>query len=76
MRIGRVAVKGMRLDVPGRRVEVAEAGDQETRGLLVRNKEGKIEWLSSPVLKTVRKAREELSDERPWIGQCHQTQRR
>lgn len=68
LRIGRVAVKGIRLDVPGRRVEVAEAGVQEARGLLVRNKEGKIEWLGSPVLKTVRKAREELADERPWIA--------
>ena len=66
MRIGRVAVKGVRIDLPRHRVEVAEAAAREARALLVRNKEGKIEWLSSPVLKTVRKAREDLSDERPW----------
>ncbi len=66
MRIGRIAVKGVRIDLHRHRVEVAEAAAQETRALLVRNKEGKIEWLSSPVLKTVRKAREDLSDERPW----------
>ena len=66
MRIGRVTAKGVRIDLHGHRVEVAEAVTQETRALLVRNKEGKIEWLSSPVLKTVRKAREDLSDERPW----------
>jgi hypothetical protein len=66
MRIGRVAAKGVRIDLRGHRVDVAEAGTQEIRALLVRNKEGKIEWLSSPVLKTVRKAREDLSDERPW----------
>jgi hypothetical protein len=68
MRIGRVAVKGVRIDLPRHRVEVAEASAQEARALLVRNKEGKIEWLSSPVLKTVRKAREDLSDERPWLA--------
>ncbi len=66
MRIGRVAAKGVRVDLRGHRVEVADVGIQETRALLVRNKEGKIEWLSSPVLKTVRKAREDLADERPW----------
>jgi hypothetical protein len=36
------------------------------RARLVRNKDGKIEWLSMPLLKTVRKVKEELSDERPW----------
>ncbi len=65
-RVGRIAAKGVRLDLHGHRIDVAEAGMQEARALLVRNKEGKIEWLSSPVLKTVRKAREDLSDERPW----------
>jgi hypothetical protein len=67
-RVGRIAAKGVRLDLHGHRIDVAEAGMQEMRALLVRNKEGKIEWLSSPVLKTVRKAREDLSDERPWLA--------
>ncbi len=34
---------------------------------MVRNKDGQIEWVSSPVLKTVRNAKQELSDERPWV---------
>ena len=68
LRIGRIAAKGVRLDLHGHRLDVAEASTQEARALLVRNKEGKIEWLSSPILKTVRKAREELSDERPWLA--------
>ena len=34
----------------------------------MRNKEGQLEWVSSPILKTARKAREELSDERPWFA--------
>ena len=67
-KIGSMAVKGMRLDLhesPGR---YRRGQHQEIRLLLVRNKEGKIEWVSSPVLKTVRAAGKELSDERPWIA--------
>ncbi|MGV0952303.1 MAG: DUF748 domain-containing protein, partial [Azonexus sp.] len=67
-KIGSMAVKGMRLDLPGHRVDIAEVGTHEIRLLMVRNKEGKIEWVSSPVLKTVRAAGKELSDERPWIA--------
>ncbi len=68
MKIGKMVVKGMRLDLAGHRVDVAEVGTEAIRALLVRNKEGKIEWLSSPVLKTVRTAGRELSDERPWLA--------
>ena len=68
LRIGRMLVKGVQLDLHGHRVDVAEASTQEIRARLVRNKEGKIEWVSSPVLKTVRTAREELSDARPWLA--------
>jgi hypothetical protein len=67
-KIGYMTVKGMRLDLHGHRVDIAEVSSQEIRTLFVRNKEGKIEWVSSPVLKTVRAAKQELSDERPWIA--------
>ena len=67
-KIGSMAVKGMRLDLAGHRVDIAEVGTHEIRMLLVRNKEGKVEWLSSPVLKTVRTAGKELSDDRPWLA--------
>ena len=67
-KIGSMAVKGMRLDLAGHRVDIAEVGTHEIRMLLVRNKEGKVEWLSSPVLKTVRTAGRELADERPWLA--------
>ncbi len=66
--IGHMTVKGVRLDLHSHRVDVTEAGAQAVRALLVRNKEGKIEWISSPVVKTLRAAKEELSDERPWIA--------
>lgn len=68
LRIGRMSAKGVLLDLHGHRIDVAEASSQELRMRLVRNKEGKIEWVSSPVLKTVRTAREELSDARPWLA--------
>ncbi|MGB7502295.1 MAG: DUF748 domain-containing protein, partial [Azonexus sp.] len=58
----------MRLDLAGHRVDIAEVSTNEIRLLLVRNKDGKVEWVSSPVLKTVRAAGKELSDERPWIA--------
>ena len=66
LKVGHAMAKGVRVDLHAHRVEVAEAGYQGLQTLLVRNKEGRIEWVSSPVLKTVRKAREELSDDRPW----------
>ena len=68
MRIGGMAVKGVRLDTVAHRIDIAEVSNQGTSILLVRNKEGKIEWLSSPVLKTVRAAKEELADQRPWVA--------
>ena len=68
MKIGSMVVKRMQLDLHGHRVDIAEVSSQEIRTLFVRNKEGKIEWVSSPVLKTVRAAKQELSDERPWIA--------
>jgi len=68
LRIGRMAAKGVQLDLHGHRIDVAEANTHELRLRLVRNKEGKIEWVSSPILKTVRTARQELADERPWLA--------
>jgi Domain of Unknown Function (DUF748) len=68
LNVGRSTLKGIRVDLHGHRIDVAEASYHELRGLLVRNKEGQLEWVSSPVLKTARKAQEELSDERPWFA--------
>ncbi len=68
LRIGRVHVKGLRIDAFGHRIDVAESVNTGVRGRLVRNSEGRIEWVSLPLLKTARLVREELSDERPWIA--------
>ena len=68
LRVGQSMVKGVRVDLHGHRIDVGEASLRELRALLVRNKAGAIEWLSSPVLKSVRKVKEELSDDRPWYA--------
>ena len=58
LKVGHAMARGVRVDLHAHRVEVAEVGYQGLQTLLVRNKEGRIEWVSSPVLKTVRKARD------------------
>ena len=68
LNVDRSTLKGIRVDLHAHRIDVAEANYRKLRGLLVRNKEGQLEWVSSPILKTARKAREELSDERPWFA--------
>lgn len=67
MRMAGVVAKDVSVDLPCHRIVIGEVATRETRALIVRNKECVIEWLSSPVLKTVRKTREQLSDERPWL---------
>ena len=59
-------VKGLRIDVHGHRIEVDEAVSRGVRAQIVRNKDGQVEWLSMPLLRTARKVGQELSDERPW----------
>ena len=68
MRVEQMVAKNVKLDLHGHRVDVAEVINTGTRARLLRNKAGKIEWVSSPLLKSARKAGQELSDERPWVG--------
>ena len=65
---GSLRMKGAQLALHDHRIDVEEVEIREVRVRMVRNKEGKIEWVSSPVLKTVQTAREELSDQRPWLA--------
>ncbi len=68
MRVEHMLAKNVKVDLHGHRVDVGEVVNFGTRARLLRNKAGKIEWVSSPLLKSVRKAGQELSDERPWVG--------
>jgi hypothetical protein len=68
MRVESMVLKDLKVDLHGHRVDIGEVTNTGTRARLLRNKEGKIEWVSSPLLKTVRKTGKELSDERAWVG--------
>lgn len=67
-RVERMMVKGIRIDLPAHRIDIAEVTNSQTRARMLRNKAGKIEWVSSPLLKTIRAADAKAQDERPWIG--------
>jgi hypothetical protein len=53
-RVEKMEFKNIRVDLPAHRVDIAEISNTGTRARMVRNKAGKIEWVSSPVMKTVR----------------------
>ena len=71
-RVEKMAIKGIKLDLPGRRVDIAEVLNTGARARMLRNKDSKIEWVSSPVLKTIRatdaKAEANAKVESPWVG--------
>jgi len=67
-RVDRMAVKGVRIDLPAHRIEIAEVSNSGSQARLVRNKEGRIEWVSSPILKTIRATDAKVKDEQPWTG--------
>lgn len=70
--VGGVAFKGIRVDLPGRQVDIAEARNTGTRARLLRNTDGRIEWLSPPALRTARAApvrpAAKAKEEKPWVG--------
>ena len=68
LRVERMAAKGVKIDLSAHRVEVAEVTNSKTQAHMLRNKDGRIEWVSSPVLKTIRAAKAKAEDERPWIA--------
>lgn len=68
VRIARMSVNGIRVDLPAHRIDIAEVSSSETRARLLRNKAGKIEWVSSPVIKTIRATDAEVHDEKPWLA--------
>lgn len=71
-RVEKMAFKGIKIDLPGRRIDIAEVTNSGARARMLRNKAGQIEWVSSPVLKTIRatdaKVEAKAKDEKPWIG--------
>jgi uncharacterized protein involved in outer membrane biogenesis len=69
LRLEKTSLKGVRVDLPAHRVDIAELVNTGTRAALLRNTEGIIEWVASPVLKTVKEVDQGVKDSRPWLGQ-------
>jgi uncharacterized protein involved in outer membrane biogenesis len=67
-RASRMLVKGVRVDLLAHRVDIAEVVNGGTSIRLLRNAEGAIEWVSSPILKTIQATDAKLEDTRPWVG--------
>jgi hypothetical protein len=67
-RVEKMQIKGMHVDLPAHRIEIAEVNNTQTRASMLRNKDGQIEWVSSPVLRTIRATDAKVKDEKPWIG--------
>lgn len=67
-RVEKMAFKGISVDLPAHRLDIAEVTNSGTRARMLRNKAGKIEWVSSPILKTIRATDAKAKDEKPWIG--------
>ncbi len=68
-RVERMALSGIRVDLPGHRVDVAKVSNTGTRAVMQRNDKGAIEWVSSPILKTIRATDRKVQDSRPWLGE-------
>lgn len=66
--VPKMSVKDIKIDLPAHRIDIAEVSNSGTRARMLRNPAGKIEWVSSPLLKTIRAADAKLQDERQWVG--------
>lgn len=66
--VPKMSVKDIKIDLPAHRIDIAEVTNSGTRARMLRNPAGKIEWVSSPLLKTIRAADAKLQDERQWVG--------
>ena len=68
LKVDKMLFKGIKVDLPKHRVEVAELVNSQTRARMLRTADGRIDWVNPPVLKTVRAADAKAKDEQPWVG--------
>lgn len=68
LKVSQLAVKGLRLDLHGHVIEVESASASDGSARLLRDKHGALQWIPTPLLKTLKAAKEEFSDERPWTA--------
>jgi uncharacterized protein involved in outer membrane biogenesis len=68
LQVNKMSVKELKIDLPAHRIDIAEVTNSQTKARMLRNKTGKIEWVSSPLLKTIRNVDAKVQDDRPWVG--------
>lgn len=68
LKVSQLAVKGLRLDLHGHVIEIDDASASDGGARLLRDKKGVLQWIPTPLLKTLKAAKEEFSDERPWTA--------
>lgn len=79
LKIGKLAVHGMQVDLEKHHVDIHTLSGAEFRGKMSRNKEGKIAWLMPPLLKESASANSskpnqqakpaKAGSDKPWIGE-------
>ncbi len=76
LRLEKFSLKGIRVDLPAQRVDIAEVLNTGTRLAMSRTADGSIEWLMPPALKAAKKeaARTKDEDARPWLAQVEKLQ--
>lgn len=72
LQTGKMTLRGVKLDLPARRIDIAEIGNSQLRTQITRNPAGVLEWLSPPALRASRTAKPAAAGavpEKPWIAQ-------
>ena len=67
-KVAKMQGRDIRVDLPAHRVDIGEVVNTQSRIRMVRNKKGQVEWIASPVFKTIRAADAKDEDSRPWLG--------
>lgn len=68
LKVTKMSINNAKVDLLQHRIEIAEVTNYKTHAQMLRNKEGKIQWVSSPLLKTIRATDAAVKDSRPWVG--------
>ena len=66
--VGKMGIKGARVDLATQRIDVAEVSNSATRIAVTRNAAGAIEWLTPPQLKPAA-SKGKPGQARPWLAQ-------
>ncbi len=70
LQIEKMGFRDISVDLPGRRIDIAELHNQGTLVRMLRNPAGEIEWLNPPALKAASggETKTKAKDEKPWVA--------